>query len=69
VEKEKATVAMQWHDKLVSVATISDATIDDAVFSVRSLSRLYSENQQQQSSQKYKRLKRGGGQAYDRSSD
>jgi hypothetical protein len=41
----------------------------EAAFSVQSATRLYNENQLDELVAKYKRLKLGGGQAYDCSSD
>jgi hypothetical protein len=43
--------------------------MEKAVFSVEAALRLFNEDLTQLETEKYKRLKPGGGQAYDRSSD
>jgi hypothetical protein len=60
-----AATARQRRGKHVSGASDNDTTIEGTVFSVPSVPRLYNEGQLG----KYKRLKLGGGQAYDRSCD
>jgi hypothetical protein len=40
-----AAVARHWHSKLVSVATDTDSTIGDMVFSMQSVPKFYNEDQ------------------------
>jgi hypothetical protein len=47
VKQEDVVIARQWHSKCVPVATDSDTVIEDALFSVWPMPRLYSEDQQQ----------------------
>jgi hypothetical protein len=45
VERIDAAIARQWHSKHISVATDTDTTIEDTVFSMRSMPRLYNEDE------------------------
>jgi hypothetical protein len=49
VEKEEAAVTRQWYGKHVAIAKNKHATIENALFSMLCLPRLYSQDQQQQS--------------------
>jgi hypothetical protein len=60
------STAKQWLGKHVPTTT---EKLLEAVISMWSVLRLYSKDQENQVSQKYERLKLGGGQAYGRSSD
>jgi hypothetical protein len=44
VEREEVVIAKQWNGKDVSAATDVDATVKDAVFSMRSMPRLYNKD-------------------------
>jgi hypothetical protein len=47
VEQEEVAIARQRQDKHASAATDSNTTIEDNAFSMQSLPKLYSEDQQQ----------------------
>jgi hypothetical protein len=49
VEQEEAAVARQWYFKHVTIAKNKHATVENALFSMLFLPRLYSQDQQQQS--------------------